>query len=213
MCSVTSRPRPYYLQGNSHQCLFNWGLFWPQNQSGEDFLVPPKILSPDRPALSLGIMTNELFWICYKNVSFDMSSGFDSYPLNLITVIHVLHRRKLRNEELYDCIPQKILFGSSNQVQWYQRCLCHVCGKERCLHNFGLGRENNIKMDYQEVESGNMDRIDLDQDRERWWAVVNAVMDLWVPWNAGKFLITWGRLSVSGRTPLHAISYLVSCYP
>jgi hypothetical protein len=34
-----------------------------------------------------------------------------------------------------------------------------------------------------------MDRIDLDQDKDRWWVVVNAVMDLWVPKNAGKFLI------------------------
>jgi hypothetical protein len=57
-------------------------------------LATPEILSPDRPALSLGIMTPELFLICYENVSVDMSSGFDSYPLNLITVIQVIHTEK-----------------------------------------------------------------------------------------------------------------------
>ena len=97
MGSVNFTSRPHYLQGNNLQCLYNWGLFWPQNQSGrsgEDSLAPPEILRPDRPALSLGIMTTELFWICCKNVSVDMSSGFDSYPLNLITVIHVIHTKK-----------------------------------------------------------------------------------------------------------------------
>jgi hypothetical protein len=35
-------------------------------------------------------------------------------------------------------------------------------------------------MDFQEVGWG-MDWIELAQDRERWWAVVNAVMNLQVP--------------------------------
>jgi hypothetical protein len=40
--------------------------------------------------------------------------------------------------------------------------------------------ENNIKMDLQEVE-GARDWIDLAQDRDRWRALVNAVMKIWVP--------------------------------
>ena len=41
--------------------------------------------------------------------------------------------------------------------------------------------EDNIKMDLQEMGCGDMDCIGLTQDRERWRALVNAGMNLWVP--------------------------------
>jgi len=50
-------------------------------------------------------------------------------------------------------------------------------GRPRC------GWEDNIK-GLQEVVCGGMDWIDLAQDRNRWWALLKVVMNLWVPCNA-----------------------------
>jgi hypothetical protein len=47
--------------------------------------------------------------------------------------------------------------------------------------------EDNIKIELQEV-GGGMEWIDLTQNRDRLRALVNAVMNVWVPYSAGNFL-------------------------
>ena len=48
--------------------------------------------------------------------------------------------------------------------------------------------EDNIKMDIQEVIFVGMDWIELAQDRDRWRALVNALLNARFPQNAGNFL-------------------------
>jgi hypothetical protein len=46
---------------------------------------------------------------------------------------------------------------------------------------------DNIKMDLLEIGLSVVDWIGLAQDRHRWRAVVNLVMNLQVPYNAGNY--------------------------
>jgi hypothetical protein len=59
-----------------------------------------------------------------------------------------------------------------------------VVGKPEGKRPIGRPRhrwEDNIKMDLQEGGCGGMDWIELAEDRGMWWALANAVMNLWVP--------------------------------
>ena len=57
-----------------------------------------------------------------------------------------------------------------------------LVGKREGKRPFGRSRhrwEDTIKMDLQEMGCEGMEWIDLAQDRDRWWALVKVVMNLW----------------------------------
>jgi hypothetical protein len=102
--------------------------------------------------------------------------------------------RKPHNKELNDlyCSPNTIRMIKSRRMKWaghvarkwyrrgVYRDLVEKPEGKRPLGRPRRRREDNIKIDLLEMGWG-MDWIDLAQDRDGWWATVNAVMNVWVP--------------------------------
>jgi hypothetical protein len=65
---------------------------------------------------------------------------------------------------------------------------------------------DNIKMDLREIGWGGMDWINLAWDRDQWMALVNTVMNLRVPKNAGKCLNSCTTGGFSRRAQLHEVN-------
>jgi hypothetical protein len=103
--------------------------------------------------------------------------------------------RKLHNEELHNLYssPSIIRIIKSRRMRWAR----HVArmGEKRNVYRLLVGKPegkrplgrprrrwiNNIKMDLLEIGVSVEDWIGLAQDRYSWRALVNSVMNLWVP--------------------------------
>jgi hypothetical protein len=66
--------------------------------------------------------------------------------------------------------------------------------------------DDNIKVDIQQVGCGGMDWIEVAKYRDRSRALVNAVMNIRVPQNAGNFLTGCTPVSFSRKNVLHGVS-------
>jgi hypothetical protein len=75
--------------------------------------------------------------------------------------------------------------------------------RKRPLERLRLRWEDNIKADLQEVGCGGMDWIKFAQVRDRWRELLNAVMNLRVPQNAGNFWTSCKPVSFPTKTVLH----------
>jgi hypothetical protein len=110
--------------------------------------------------------------------------------------------RKLYNEELHNLhsSPRVIRMIMPRRMRW----VGHVAqmGEKRNKYRIFMGKPegkkplgrpqrkwvDNIKMDLREIGRDGVDWINTAQDTDQWRALVNMVLNLRVPLNAGKFL-------------------------
>jgi hypothetical protein len=103
--------------------------------------------------------------------------------------------RKLHNEELNDLYssPSVDWVIKSRRMRWAGQVACMgdrrgsyrvLMGKSEGKRPLGRPRrrwDDNIQRDLQEVGCVGMDWIDVVQDSDRWWALVNTAINIRVP--------------------------------
>jgi hypothetical protein len=65
---------------------------------------------------------------------------------------------------------------------------------------------DNIKIDLREIGRDGVDWIGLAQDRDKWRALLNAVMNVWVPGSAGKLSSGFTTGGLFSSAQLHSAS-------
>jgi hypothetical protein len=102
--------------------------------------------------------------------------------------------RRLHSGELHNLYssPDTMRQIISRRMRWAGHVACMGEGRnvyrvlvgkpegKRPLERPRFRREDGIKMDLRETGWGGVEWIHLAQDRDLWWALVNAVMNLWV---------------------------------
>jgi hypothetical protein len=103
--------------------------------------------------------------------------------------------RKLSNEELHNLysLPRiiRIIKSRSMRLAWYvawfredMNAYISLVWKPEGKRPLGRPRRrwvDNIQMDLREIVWSGLDWIDLSEDWDQWWALVNTIMNLLVP--------------------------------
>jgi len=108
--------------------------------------------------------------VTWNGEHYIIRSLYDLY--SLLNIFRVIKLRKMRCAGHVACMMEsrdvyRVLVGKPEEKR--------PLGRPRHIW------EDNIKIDLQEVGSEGMDWIDLAHDRDRWRALVNAVMNIRVP--------------------------------
>jgi hypothetical protein len=130
--------------------------------------------------------------------------------------------RKLHNEELHDLYssPSSTRIIKTRRMRWAgyvarmwekRNVYRLLVGKPEERRPLGRPRRrwlDNIRMDLVEVGWGDVDWIGLAQDTDRWRALVNSVLNLRIPYNAGKPSSVQATRDLSSSAQLHGVSFL-----
>jgi hypothetical protein len=128
--------------------------------------------------------------------------------------------RKLHNDELHDLYSLSSIIGiiKARRIRWAG----HVArmGAKRTAYKLLVGNSegrrtlgrpccrwlDNIRMDLVQVGCSDVDWIGLAQDKDRWRAAVNSVLNLRVPYTAGKLSSILTTRDLSSSAQLHGVS-------